>query len=91
MWWISVNYYGSKKVSQPPIHSSFIKDYYPEKFEYLKGPYEFRSDRPAIELLVGDNYLLDYLSGKISLKLVRQYLNDKEAEWKKERKPYLQY
>jgi uncharacterized protein YbbC (DUF1343 family) len=68
-----------------------IKDYYPENFEYLKGPYEFRSDRPAIELLVGDSYLLDYLSGKTGFKMVRQYLNDKEAEWKKERKPYLLY
>lgn len=68
-----------------------IKDYYPDKFEYLKGPYEFRSDKPAIELLVGDHFLLDYLLGKNNLKMVRQYLSEREEAWKKERKSFLLY
>jgi uncharacterized protein YbbC (DUF1343 family) len=58
-----------------------IKDYY-EEFEYLKGPYEFRSDRPAIELLVGDSFLLDFLDSKRGFKEVKEYLKYRENEWR---------
>lgn len=56
---------------------------YPNDFAYRAGAYEFRSDRPAIELLVGDHFLLDYLKGKHSDSIVFQYLNEQERVWKK--------
>ena len=68
-----------------------IRDYYPKQFGYLKGAYEFRSDKPAIELLVGDTFLLEYLSGKNSFKHIKTYLRDTEETWKKERRGYLFY
>lgn len=68
-----------------------IQDYYPDHFAYLKGAYEFRSDKPAIELLLGDTFLLGYLSGKNSYKQVREYLEGTERKWKKSRKEFFLY
>ncbi len=58
-----------------------VKELFPENFEFLKGVYEFRSDRPAIELLVGDKKLLDYLEGKVSESEVCDYLDSCEKSW----------
>lgn len=52
-------------------------------FEYLTGVYEFRSDRPAIELLLGDPILLDYINGGLSIKIVQEYIHEEEEKWKK--------
>jgi uncharacterized protein YbbC (DUF1343 family) len=68
-----------------------IQDYYPDQFAYLQGAYEFRSDKAAIELLLGDTFLLGYLSGKNSYKQVREYLKTTEKQWKRERKEYFLY
>nr|WP_243393417.1 DUF1343 domain-containing protein [Leptospira perolatii] len=65
-----------------------LRESYPNRFEYLQGPYEFRSDLPAIELLVGDSFLLEYLSGKSSYLEMEEYLEETEQNWKKETKPY---
>ncbi|HMZ61652.1 MAG TPA: DUF1343 domain-containing protein, partial [Leptospiraceae bacterium] len=62
-----------------------LKDYYSTKFEYLQGPYEFRSDRPAVELLAGDDLLVSYLYGKGKYSEIREYLNSEEKKWEKER------
>ncbi|WP_408605693.1 DUF1343 domain-containing protein [Leptospira fainei] len=61
-----------------------IQETYPREFSYLQGPYEFRSDRPAIELLVGDQFLLKYLEGKSSYLELEEYLSEAELNWKKE-------
>ena len=58
-----------------------VLDLFPEHFEFLKGVYEFRSDRPAIELLVGDRCLLDYLHGKIADEVIWEYLQEQEKSW----------
>ncbi|MDZ4727827.1 MAG: DUF1343 domain-containing protein [Leptospira sp.] len=58
-----------------------VLDLFPEHFEFLKGVYEFRSDRPAIELLIGDSCLLDYLHGKISDVVIWEYLQEQEKSW----------
>ena len=62
-----------------------LKDYYSTKFEYLQGPYEFRSDRPAVELLAGDDLLISYLYGKGKYSEIRGYLNVQERKWEKEK------
>ncbi|MCC5813248.1 MAG: DUF1343 domain-containing protein [Leptospira sp.] len=58
-----------------------IKEFYPQDFRFLEGVYEFRSDRPAIELLVGDPVLLGYLEGKKNAKYIQEYLREAEDEW----------
>lgn len=65
-----------------------LREFYPDKFEFLQGPYEFRSDLPAIQLLVGDEFLLDYLDGKRSYSEIQDYLEDTEKKWKKVTKNY---
>ncbi len=58
-----------------------VRDFYPKEFEYLQGPYEFRSDKRAIELLAGDPKLIAYLDGKGTYKEIKEYLKEKEEEW----------
>ncbi len=65
-----------------------IGEFYPNDFEFLQGPYEFRSDLPAIQLLVGDTFLLEYLDGKHSYPEIKEYLEDTEQKWKKEIRSY---
>ncbi|ULH27942.1 DUF1343 domain-containing protein [Leptospira weilii] len=60
-----------------------LREEYPNDFAYRSGAYEFRSDLTAIELLVGDRFLLDYLDGKYSDSFVFEYLNEQELLWKK--------
>ncbi|MFQ5505911.1 MAG: DUF1343 domain-containing protein [Planctomycetota bacterium] len=50
-------------------------------FAWREGAYEFRSDRPAIELLAGDPLLLDYLHGRCSLEEAERWLEHSEEEW----------
>ncbi len=61
-----------------------VREVYPNHFQYLQGPYEFRSDKRAIELLVGDPILLSYLEGKGSYLEMKAYLREKEEEWEDE-------
>ena len=65
-----------------------LKHFYKE-FEFIKGPYEFRSDKPAIELLVGDEFLLKYLNSEVSDRSMDEYLSDSEKVWKKKIEKYL--
>lgn len=65
-----------------------LADLFPNEFEYLKGVYEFRSDRPAIELLAGDATLLDYLNGKLTDSDLEIYLKESENRWSKAIKPF---
>ncbi|MCG6192863.1 DUF1343 domain-containing protein [Leptospira sp. FAT2] len=66
-----------------------LREEYPNDFAYREGAYEFRSDRPAIELLVGDRFLLNYLSGKDSDSVVFEYLREQERGWKRKCKEVL--
>ncbi|MBE7411638.1 MAG: DUF1343 domain-containing protein [Leptospiraceae bacterium] len=58
-------------------------DFFKENFQYLQGVYEFRSDKSAIELLVGDDFLLGFLNGVNTYKMTEDYLKNEEFEWKK--------
>jgi len=75
-------------------HSLQLIKYVKEKtalFEWRAGKYEAFNDRKAIEILVGDTLLLNYLEEKASLKEVQQKLNEQEREWIKEVSPFLIY
>lgn len=65
-----------------------VAELFPNEFEYLKGVYEFRSDRPAIELLAGDKLLLEYLNGNLSDSDLEAYLNQSESQWTRATKPF---
>lgn len=52
------------------------------EFEWRSGPYEFRSDRPAIELLGGDPTIVDYLNGRASESSLNDALSAGENEWR---------
>lgn len=65
-----------------------FREIYPNEFDFLKGVYEFRSDRPAIELLVGDDLLLSYLNGQESYRTIKEYLKVQENMWTKKIKQF---
>jgi uncharacterized protein YbbC (DUF1343 family) len=65
-----------------------VRELFPDDFAFLTGVYEFRSDRPAIELLVGDAYLLSYLNGQSKDSSVLEYLEMQETEWNSKTKAY---
>ena len=59
----------------------WIQENHQEQFAWREGAYEFRSDRPAIELLAGDDYLISYLHGNVTDRELHDYLNDSEQTW----------
>lgn len=52
-------------------------------FAWRDETYEFRSDRPAIEILAGDPLLLDYLrgAGGVRFAQIRERLEEQEEAW----------
>ena len=69
----------------------YIRESRPENFKYRRGIYEFRSDRPAIEILAGDDTLLGYLNGQESGVRLREYLAENENAWVEQARDYLLY
>lgn len=63
----------------------------PDAFRWRTEKYEYRSDRPAIELLAGDDCLLDYLRGDTPWEQVTLRLRAAEAAWRKARESELLY
>ncbi|MBL8022556.1 MAG: DUF1343 domain-containing protein [Leptospirales bacterium] len=59
----------------------WIREECPE-FAWHKGPYEFRSDRPAIELLAGDPTLIAYLNGTETWQTAQETLREGENNWR---------
>lgn len=75
-------------------HSLRLIKYVKEKtgaFEWKKGKYEAFNEKNAIELLVGDRLLLDYLENKASWEDLKLNLKEEEAAWIKEASPFLIY
>ncbi len=60
-------------------------------FAWREGKYEALNDGRAIDLLVGDVTLLDYLHGKDNWKEVATKMADEETAWIKEVNPFLIY
>lgn len=67
-----------------------LKEWYPDSFQFKQGVYEFRSDKPAIELLCGDPFLLDFLHGFIDYQDLERYLKNTQKAWKRTVKEHLE-
>lgn len=66
-----------------------LKKFYPAKFQFLKGVYEFRSDKSAIELLSGDDSILNYFKDEnFKYKSLKEYFSEEENKWKKKIKKF---
>ena len=75
-------------------HSLQLIKYIREKtsgFEWRPGKYEAFNDKKAIELLLGDQLLLDYSENKANWKDVKLKLDEEETAWIKEVSPFLIY
>lgn len=83
-----------KKEYHSLAHSLQLINYVKQRtpgFAWREGKYEAFNDKKAIELLVGDQLLLDYLDNKTSWKEVKQKLDKEENEWIAEIAPFLIY
>ena len=58
------------------------------EFSWREGKYEAMNDRTAIELLVGDRLLLDYLDDRADWDEVKAKLHDEETAWIDEASPF---
>jgi uncharacterized protein YbbC (DUF1343 family) len=52
-----------------------------DDFSWREGPYESGSHRPAMELLAGDELLIDYLMGRANDQQVKEKLREEEQKW----------
>jgi uncharacterized protein YbbC (DUF1343 family) len=83
-----------KKEYHSLAHSLQLLKYVKEKtpaFEWRQGKYEAFNDKTAIELLLGDQLLLDYTAGKTTRKEIKLKFEEEETEWIKEVSPFLVY
>ncbi len=62
-----------------------------DDFEWRRAAYEFESDRPAIDLLSGDNQLRRALEGRGDLEAWLSTWDEDEAEFRRQRRAYLLY
>ncbi len=62
-----------------------------EDFEWREGSYEAFNDKKAIELIIGDQLLLDYMNNKTDWKEVKLRLSEEESAWIKETSTFLEY
>lgn len=68
-----------------------LKEVAGERFEWRRAPYEFESERPAIDLLSGDSALREALDGGGSVDDWLATWPDDEAAFRSEREPFLIY
>jgi len=61
------------------------------EFLWREGPYELGSDKTAIELLAGDETLVNFLNGKEEERIVREKLREEERIWQSKCNQYLLY
>jgi hypothetical protein len=61
------------------------------EMRWLEGPYESGSDRPAIELLAGDDYLIEYLNGRSDEEIILNRITEAEKQWIERAQPFLLY
>ena len=68
----------------------FLKDNCKD-FEFLQGKYEAMNDKSAIELLLGDKLLIDYVSGNGEWADIKEHIKIEEQKWIRKAKKYLLY
>jgi uncharacterized protein YbbC (DUF1343 family) len=59
----------------------YLKEHSGADFQWRTETYEFRDDRPAIELLAGHPVLLEYLNGTCKYSHVLQAIKEDEERW----------
>ncbi|MBN1154168.1 DUF1343 domain-containing protein [candidate division KSB1 bacterium] len=70
---------------------NYIRSKSGSDFHWRDEAYEFREDKPAIEILAGDDMLIHYLSGDIGFDEVVKKIVDEEESWINEAAAYLLY
>lgn len=60
-------------------------------FRWLEGPYEAGSERPAIELLAGDDDLLGFLNDEIDQEIIMTKMRLEEKKWIEQVEPFVLY
>ena len=80
------------------VHSLFLSMLLLQKIQknilmdiFRKGIYEYGSELSAIEILLGDDLLLDFINGHVSAKEVKDYLQNSENQWIKSTQNHLLY
>ncbi|MCI1779834.1 MAG: DUF1343 domain-containing protein [Bacteroidales bacterium] len=68
----------------------FIKDNC-EGFEFRNGKFESGNDKSAIELLLGDKELIDFVNGSGDWKDIKEHIKIEEQKWIKKTKKILLY
>lgn len=62
-----------------------------KEFAFLEGKYESGNDKSAIELLLGDKLLIDYVKGKQDWDAVKEHMKIEEQKWIRKAKKFLLY
>lgn len=60
-------------------------------FAFREGRYEAGNDRTAIELLLGDSVLIDYVNGKHNWDDVKEHMKVEEQKWIRKAKRFMLY
>ena len=62
-----------------------------KEFVFLEGKYESGNDKNAIELLLGDKLLIDYVKGVENWESIREHMKIEEQKWIRKAKKFLLY
>lgn len=62
-----------------------------KEFSFLQGKYESGNDKSAIELLLGDKLLIDYVKGEQEWEDVKEHMKVEEQKWIRKVKKFLLY
>jgi uncharacterized protein YbbC (DUF1343 family) len=62
-----------------------------KEFAFLEGKYESGNDKSAIELLLGDKLLIDYVKGGQDWESVKEHMKVEEQKWIRKAKKFLLY
>ncbi len=69
----------------------YLKEHSGADFQWRSDTYEFRDDRPAIEILAGNPVLIDYLYGTCEYFHVLQAIEEDEEKWIQQSNSLLMY
>ena len=59
------------------------------EFKWLEGPYEAGSNKKAIEILLGDEKLINFINGSMAVSQVIEFLSVSEQKWIDQTKEYI--
>ena len=72
------------------VFIKFIRERFENEFCFREEEYEFCSDKPAIDILLGDDYLLSYIKSEgVSFREICEYLKEEEEKWFQYAKDFL--